>query len=212
MPYNWEGTSNSQILPQERFWLYIWHSNIYSCHWRDWLPNNLAWRAKRLGIHKSPIMTENKWFLNGCMGISHRYPLGLAQSACVCVLLSRVWLCDPLDCSSRGFSVHGILQARILEWTPISRGSSWPRDQTLVSGIAGRFFTIWATGKSAQREQAKSLALFFPRRDLTAYFSSFCPRFRLLISLHLRADCALSGSWKGLWALPLSSLPSLLQQ
>ena len=42
---------------------------------------------------------------------------------------------------------HGILQARILEWVaiPFSRGSSWPRDQTQVSYIAGRFFTFWAT-------------------------------------------------------------------
>ena len=44
-----------------------------------------------------------------------------------------------------GSSVHGILQARILEWVAVlfSRGSSWPRDQTCVSRIAGRFFTIW---------------------------------------------------------------------
>ena len=50
-------------------------------------------------------------------------------------------------CSLPGSSVHGILQARILEWVaiPFSRGSSWPRDRTRVSRIAGRFFTIWAT-------------------------------------------------------------------
>ena len=50
---------------------------------------------------------------------------------CVC-------LCDPMDCM-----VHGILQARILEWVaiPFSRGSSQPRDQTQVSHIAGGFFT-----------------------------------------------------------------------
>ena len=66
----------------------------------------------------------------------------------VSVLLTQLfWLCDPLDCSPPGFSVHGILQARILEWVaiPFSKGSSPPRDQTQVSGIAGRFFTIWAT-------------------------------------------------------------------
>ena len=56
-------------------------------------------------------------------------------------------LCDPLDCSLPGFSVHGIFQARILEWADIyfSRGSSQPRDQTQVSCTAGRFFTDWAT-------------------------------------------------------------------
>jgi len=49
-----------------------------------------------------------------------------------------------MDCSPPGFSVHGILQARILEWVaiPFSRGTSQPRDQTLVSCIAGRSFTV----------------------------------------------------------------------
>ena len=48
-------------------------------------------------------------------------------------------LCDPMDCSSPGFSIHGIFQARVLEWVAISfpRGSSQPRDQTRVSRIAG---------------------------------------------------------------------------
>ena len=55
-------------------------------------------------------------------------------------------LCHPMDCSPPGSSVHGILQARILEWIviPFSRGSSQSKDQTLVSCIAGRFFTVWA--------------------------------------------------------------------
>ena len=53
-------------------------------------------------------------------------------------------LCYPMDCSPPGFSVHGILQARTLEWVAISspRGSSQTRDQTLVtyvSCMAGRF-------------------------------------------------------------------------
>ena len=58
-------------------------------------------------------------------------------------------LCDPKDCSLPGSSVHGILQARILEWVAIhfSRGSSQPRDWTWVSCIAGRFFTVWAIEK-----------------------------------------------------------------
>ena len=47
-------------------------------------------------------------------------------------------LCDPVD-----YTVHGILQARILEWVafPFSRGSSQPRDRAQVSCIAGRFLT-----------------------------------------------------------------------
>ena len=54
--------------------------------------------------------------------------------------LSRVRLCDPMDCSLPGFSVHGIFQARVLQRVAISFscGSSWPRDQTQVSRIVGR--------------------------------------------------------------------------
>ena len=63
----------------------------------------------------------------------------------VLVAQSCLTLCDPMDCSPPGSSVHGILQARMLEGVaiPFSRGSSPPRDWTQVSHIAGRFFTIW---------------------------------------------------------------------
>ena len=56
-------------------------------------------------------------------------------------------LCDPMDCT-----VHGILQARILEWAtfPFSRGSSQPRGWIRVSLIAGGFFTNWATRKAQE--------------------------------------------------------------
>ena len=57
-------------------------------------------------------------------------------------------LCDPMDCSLPGCSVHEIFQARVLEWVAISfsRGSQ-PRDWTQASHIVGRRFTIWATRK-----------------------------------------------------------------
>ena len=56
-------------------------------------------------------------------------------------------LCNPMGCSLPCSSVHGILQARILEWVaiPFSRGFSWPGDWTQVSHIADRFLTVWAT-------------------------------------------------------------------
>ena len=70
----------------------------------------------------------------------------------LCARLSEVaqscpTLCDLMDCSLSGPSVHGIFQARVLEWTAIffSRGSSRPRNWTRVSCIAGRRFTVWAT-------------------------------------------------------------------
>ena len=63
------------------------------------------------------------------------------------VTQSCLTLCNPVDCSPPGSCVHGILQARILEWVAISfsRGSSQPRDQNQVSCIAGRRFILWAT-------------------------------------------------------------------
>ena len=67
----------------------------------------------------------------------------------VAQLCLTLW--DSKDCSLPGSSVHGIFQARILEWVAISfsRGSSWARDWTQVSRIVGRRFTVWATGEVA---------------------------------------------------------------
>ena len=73
-----------------------------------------------------------------------------------------------MDYSPLGFSVHGILQARILEWAvlPSSRGSSQPRDQTSVSyiqpALAGRFFTT-----SAMWEAMTNLDSILKGRDIT---------------------------------------------
>ena len=80
----------------------------------------------------------------------------VAARAVPCVLAKSLQSCpalfDPMDCSPPGSSVHGILQARILEWAAMlsSRGSSRPRDQTgvtWVSCIAGGFFTTGPPGK-----------------------------------------------------------------
>ena len=72
-----------------------------------------------------------------CVCVCARASVGSAAQSCPT-------LCDPTDCSLPGSSVHGILQARTLEWVAItfSRGSSQPRDQTQASCIAGRFFIV----------------------------------------------------------------------
>ena len=90
--------------------------------------------------------------------------IGASCWGVVCVL-SYVWLCDPMDCSPSGCSVHGISQARILEWVAISlsRGSSPPKDQTHISCIAGRFFTIWATTE-AHRSRAVGFILVLSKQ------------------------------------------------
>ena len=69
---------------------------------------------------------------------------------CVCVSESCPTPCNPMDSCLPDSSVHGILQAGILEWVAIlfSRRSSWPRDCTWGSCLAGRFFTVKPPGKS----------------------------------------------------------------
>ena len=86
------------------------------------------------------------------MGLIWSFEALQACSVCIQFPIDRAHrsLCDPMDCSPPGSSVHGILQTRILEWVamPSSRGSSWARDRTLVSCvscIASGFFTHWAT-------------------------------------------------------------------
>ena len=62
------------------------------------------------------------------------------------VTQSCLTLCNPMDCSPPGSSIHGIFQARILEWIAIlfSRASFQPRDRTQVLHITGRLYTLWA--------------------------------------------------------------------
>ena len=76
------------------------------------------------------------------------------------VAQSCLTLCDPMD-----YTVHGILQAKILEWVafPFSRGSSQPRDWTQVSCTAGGFFTNWAIREAQEHEW---VAYPFPKRIL----------------------------------------------
>ena len=71
---------------------------------------------------------------------------------CMLVTKSRQALWNPKDCSPPGFSVHGILQARILEWVAISffRASSQPRDWFQVCCITDGFSTIWTTREAQQ--------------------------------------------------------------
>ena len=77
-------------------------------------------------------------------------------------------LCDPMDCSLPHSSIHGIFQARTLEWVAIyfSRGSSQPRDRTLVSSIVGRCFTIWATTEIHLRSLLKYRLLCFTWKEV----------------------------------------------
>ena len=85
-------------------------------------------------------------------------------------------LCDPMDCSPPGSSVHGDSQARTLEWAarPSSRGSPQPRDQTQVSYIAGRLFTNWATRKQlTQMANGFHTPMFLSEQRRPFYLSTY---------------------------------------
>ena len=89
-----------------------------------------------------------------CIGKRILYPWATLSMLCLVAQLCPT-LCDPMDCSPPGSSIRGDSlghlshkrSPRILEWVtyPFSRGSSWPRNQTRVSCIAGGFFTSWDT-------------------------------------------------------------------
>ena len=107
--------------------------------------------------------------------MSHSVVLLVAQKC------PTLW--DLMDCSPPGFSVHGIFQARRLEWLAIlfSRGSSWPRDWTWVSCITGRFSTIRATREAqcpivTSNLYVKSESLTLPSR--LGAFLTFLPPYR----------------------------------
>ena len=116
-------------------------------------------------------------------------------------------LCDPMDCNPPRSSVHGILQARIVECVamPSSRGSSWPRDQTWVTCIAGRFLTIWATREAQSRARGlglKSCLYSLLVHDFRAsYSNSVClsfPGYNMgIVKIHaLQSYCEV---WVKLW-------------
>ena len=107
--------------------------------------------SKGLLISPLSLKSISKWHIRnrvlflGPQSHSTRL-LHLIKWYCSEVAQSCTTLCNPVDCSPPGSSVHGILQARILQWVAISfpRGSSRPRAWTRVSCIAGRHFNLWA--------------------------------------------------------------------
>ena len=99
-----------------------------------------SWLVSRL-----PSLTSPTWRGFRCLQNSIKWKWSEVAQSCLT-------LCDPMDCSLSGSSVHGIFQARVLEWIVISfsRGSSRLRNRTQVSRIAGRRFTVWATREAQQ--------------------------------------------------------------
>ena len=89
------------------------------------------------------------WVSTLGLGFLFLFCRSVCVCVCVCVLVMQSCpsLCNPMECRPPGSSVHGVLQAGILEWgaIPFSRGSSQPGYWTRVSCIEGKLFTSWAT-------------------------------------------------------------------
>ena len=105
-------------------------------------------------------------------------------------------LCDPM-----GYTVHEILQTRILEWVafPFSRGSSQPRDQTQVSHMAGGFFTSWATRETHGRRIDTCIpmaeSLYCPPETITVLLLAMKVKVKSLSRVQLFRPRGLYSPW-----------------
>ena len=144
----WQGhTKSSVMFPILRPWkcwpsLGPWMPHSVLLHTVTSMGNN--WLTCRASA--TPPQSSSLFFLSSVNGFD-LFPF----KHCSCLVAeSCLTLCNPMDCSLPGSSVHGISQARILEWVAISfsRGSSWSRGQTHFSCWAGRFFADEPLGKS----------------------------------------------------------------
>ena len=126
------------------------------------------------------------------------------QQGSLCCGHSCLTLCDLMDCSPPGSSVHGILQARILEWVamPSCSVSSWPRDRTQFSRIAGGFFTSWVT-REALDPGVGSLSL------LQGIFPTWESNWGLLHCRQIFLPAKLPGTAAAAAAKSLQSCPTL---
>ena len=116
---------------------------LLAFYFREAVLETLNFRIKVIHVDCSMRAKESAWELSKNWGWEAK------GRCCEWVKVAQLCptLCDPMDCNPPGSSVHGILQARILEWVavPFSKGSSQPRDPTQISHNEGRFFTVWTT-------------------------------------------------------------------
>ena len=114
------------------------------CLRRNWslVPKSLG----TIGLHDINISSELDYTWLRITNIIHPHHECLTLEVLVLVTQSCPTFYNPMDCSPSGSSVHGIFQARILQWVAVSfsRGPSWPQGWPWVSFIAGRFFTSFS--------------------------------------------------------------------
>ena len=156
--FSWQsqGTQTWEAAPAPRLWLHETNSKQYQNFSLCWLFPLLVQTYIDLWVFMFLCLILT------CIIYSWSYRTGVMSTQCICVCVCvynserplkvivtqlRLTLCSPMDRSSLVSSIHGILQARILEWVaiPSSRGSPRLRNWSWASWIAGRSFTDWAT-------------------------------------------------------------------
>ena len=148
-PWCWEGLGAGGER-DDRVWD-GWMASPTQWTW-VWVNSGSWWWTGRPGVLRF-MGSQSRTRLSDWTELNNRNNLYLIEHKHISeseVAQSCPILYNPVDCSLLGSSVHGILQARILEWVAISfsRGSSQLRDGTWVSRIAGRRFNLWATKDS----------------------------------------------------------------
>ena len=155
----WPG-SDSVSMPNSKVWTSIWLTADVLSY--PFSPIPVGTRASLYvnrieSVMYGPLLLAAAGQESICFLLHHKQ-VGATQDGIRIIILNEVkvlvaqsclTLCDPIVCRPPGSSVHGIFQARILEWVaiPFSRGSSWPRGRTQVFHTVGRFSTIWASRK-----------------------------------------------------------------
>ena len=136
-------------VPKSWTWLSDWTD------WTEWKTNvqdvlTAYFPSTYLWYNGSSNLLVNLsfWWVGMCFLTAEFWKFFVYSVCCCCCLIAKSYptLWDPVDCSPPGSSVHGVLQAIILEWVALSssRGSSWPRDQTCISwalALTGRMST-----------------------------------------------------------------------
>ena len=127
-------------------------------------PGHLEFKGlpERRQWHPTPVLLPGK--SHGRRSLIGCSPWGHKESDATERLHFLLCMEVKSESSLPGSSVHGIFQARVLEWVAISfsRGSPRPRDQTQVSCIAGRFFAIWATREARECIYMVKILFSFP--------------------------------------------------
>ena len=160
----------------------------------DSLPAEPPGKPKNTGVHSLflqwifPTQESNRGLLH-CRCILYQLSYqGSPTRSCLT-------LCNPIDCSLLGSSVHGLSQAKILEWVaiPFSRGPSQPKDQTLISCLGRQILYHWATLEAHTLSFTFAFLMFQVIHDCKLHESSNIVEKTKILLTHIQLHCLPSG-------------------